>query len=72
MGRPTKTIPQQWKEIVDTEWEKQRVNALYLERAITVEKKLRIPHNTIHRIMLERAMQRAGKQKEAAETMDSL
>ena len=65
MGRPTKTIPQQWKEIVDTEWEKQRVNALYLERAITVEKKLRIPHNTIHRIMLERgyATEQESKKK---------
>jgi putative transposase len=63
MGRPRKTIPEQWKEIVKIEWEKQRVNALYLERVIAVEHKIRIPHNTIHKIMLEKGYAAEQKSK---------
>jgi hypothetical protein len=35
MGRPKKPIPQEYRELIDVEWKKQRVNALYLERAIS-------------------------------------
>ena len=62
-GRPKKTIPEQWKQLVDIEWQKQRVNALYLERAVSYCQKVRIPHNTIHKIMLEKGYAKEEKSK---------
>jgi putative transposase len=65
MGRPAKPIPEKWREFIDIEWERQRVNALYLERAVSYYQKVRIPHNTIHRIMLEKgyAVEQESKKK---------
>lgn len=65
MGRPTKPIPEEWKEFIDIEWERQRVNAVYLERAVSYYQKVRILHNTIHRIMLEKgyAVEQESKKK---------
>lgn len=65
MGRPAKPIPEEWKEFIDIEYERQRVNALYLERAVSYYQKVRIPHNTIHRIMLEKgyAVEQESKKK---------
>lgn len=65
MGRPKKDTPVQWKDTVDEEWKKHHLNAVYLERIIDREQKQRIPHNTIHKIMLENgyASEQASKQK---------
>ena len=65
MGRPKKATPAQWETIVDAEWKKHHLNAVYLERIIDREQKQRIPHNTIHKIMLEKghAAEQENKKK---------
>lgn len=62
-GRYSKPIPEKWKELVKIEWEKQHVNALYLERAVSYYQKVRIPHNTIHKIMLEKGYAKEQESK---------
>ena len=42
---------------------KQHVNALYLERAVSFYQKVRIPHNTIHKIMLEKGYAKEQESK---------
>jgi putative transposase len=56
-----KDIPTQWEDIVDDQWKKHHLNALYLEKIIDLEQKQRIPHNTIHKIMLAKGY--AGEQE---------
>ena len=65
IGRPKKAMPTHWEEIVDAQWKKHRSNAVYLEKLIDLEQKQRIPHNTIHRIMLAKgyASEQKSKQK---------
>lgn len=53
LGRPKKEIPEEWKEIIKQEYETFRQNALYQEKTIFARCKIRIPHNTIHKVMLE-------------------
>ncbi len=53
LGRPKKEIPAEWKEIIKEEYEKFRQNAVYQEKTIFARCKIRIPHNTIHKVMLE-------------------
>ncbi len=57
LGRPKKEIPEEWKEIIKEEYEKFRQNAVYSGK--------RIPHNTIHKVMLEFgfAKEQESKQK---------
>ena len=65
VGRPKKTIPDDWEQIVEEEWKKHRLNAVTLEKVTLSERKVRIPHNTIHKIMLEKgyACEQESKQK---------
>jgi putative transposase len=65
VGRPKKKIPNDWKQIVDDQWKKHRLNAVTLKKVTLYERKVRIPHNTIHRIMLEKgfANEQESKQK---------
>jgi putative transposase len=65
LGRPKKEVTEEWKEIIKQEYEKFRQNALYQEKTIFARCKIRIPHNTIHKIMLEFgfAKQQESKQK---------
>jgi putative transposase len=65
LGRPKKEVPEEWKEIVKQEYEMFRLNALYQEKTIFSRCKIRIPHNTIHKIMLEFgfAKEQESKQK---------
>ena len=65
MGRPNKAMPPHWEDLVDAQWNKNRSNALYLEKIIDLEHKQRIPHNTIHKIMLAKgyASEQKSKQK---------
>ncbi len=53
LGRPKKEIPEECKEIIKEEYEKFRQNAVYQEKTIFARCKIRIPHNTIHKVMLE-------------------
>jgi len=65
LGRPRKDIPKKWKEIIKQEFERFRLNALYQEKTIYARCKIRIPHNTIHKVMLEFgfAKEQESKQK---------
>jgi len=63
MIRPKKAMLAQWEEIVNAEWKKHHLNAVYLERIITQEQKQRIPHNTIHKIMLEKGFAKEQQSK---------
>jgi len=53
LGRPKKDILEKWREIIKQEYEMFRLNALYQEKTIYARCKIRIPHNTIHKVMLE-------------------
>jgi putative transposase len=65
MGRPKKQTPAQWDNLVDIAWKKYHLNAAYLEKIIQIEQKQKIPHNTIHQIMLQKgyASEQISKQK---------
>jgi putative transposase len=65
VGRPSKKTPAEWTKIVEDAYKKQRINAVYLEKAILEEQKVRIPHNIIHGIMLEKgfASEQEAKKK---------
>jgi len=65
MGRPKKQTPAQWAALVADAWKKHHLNALYLEKVLCVEQKQKIPHNTIHQIMLQKgyACEQLNKQK---------
>jgi putative transposase len=63
IGRPKKDMPKEWEEIVISEWSKDKLNALYLEKTIYYRYKIRIPHNTIHKIMLENGLAKEEKNK---------
>ncbi len=65
MGRPKKQTPTQWNTLVENAWKKHHLNALYLEKLIHTEQKQQIPHNTIHKIMLQKgyAKEQLSKQK---------
>jgi putative transposase len=54
-------VPTQWSAIVEDQWRKHRLNALTLEKVTQYETKVRIPHNTIHKIILEKGF--AGEQE---------
>lgn len=53
VGRPKKGVPDDWKCIIKQEYEKDRLNAVYLEKTIYARYKIRMPHNTIHNVLLE-------------------
>jgi hypothetical protein len=62
VGRPAEKTPSEWTKIVEDVYGKQRINAVYPEKAILEEWKVRIPHDTIHEIMLEKGFAREQKQ----------
>jgi transposase InsO family protein len=53
MGRPKKAIPQEWVEIVRKAYKKYRFSASILEPIIERDFNVHIPHNTIHKILLQ-------------------
>ena len=53
----------QWEEIVNAEYKKHHLNTVYLKRIINQEQKQRIPHNTIHKIMLEKGFAKEQQSK---------
>lgn len=65
VGRPKKPVPTEWRQIIEDQWRKHRLNALTLEKVTQHERKVRIPHNTIHKIMLEKgfAQEQESKKK---------
>jgi putative transposase len=63
LGRPTKECPDEHRKIILDKYEKYRLNALYLESVIYAEDGIRIPHNTIHRILKENGMAKDDEKK---------
>lgn len=65
VGRLGHRIPAEWEDLVRREYETFRLNAAYLEKVIYARHKIRIPHNTIHYIMLGKgfAKREVNKQK---------
>jgi putative transposase len=64
VGRPKTQISDKHKQIILNQYTKHRFNALYLESIITREEKTKIPHNTIHRIMLEYGLANTQQSKQ--------
>jgi len=58
LGRPRREISDECKDLVKLEHGKYGLNALYLEKVIYAKHKIRIPHNTIHKIMLKKGFSR--------------
>ena len=51
LGRPKKKIPESYETVILEKYERYRLNALYLEKVIYAENHVRIPHNTIHKVL---------------------
>ena len=65
IGRPNKIIPTEYEELIQQTFEKYHLNALYLEKVIFAENHIRIPHNTIHKVLISKglAKEEPNKQK---------
>jgi len=59
-GRPKKTIPESYENVILKKYERYRLNALYLEKVIYAEDRVRIPHNTIHKVLKKYGFARGG------------
>ena len=63
VGRPSKVINEDIKQIIVDTYGKYLLNALYLERVIYAEKNIRIPHNSIHKVLLEKGLAKSEPNK---------
>jgi transposase len=53
LGRPKKPFPDEWHDIVKKSYQRYRLSASLLEPIIKRDYGLHIPHNSIHKIMIE-------------------
>jgi putative transposase len=53
VGRPKKKIPDDYKQIIRQQYEKTHCGAIYLEKTINTRQEIHIPHNVIHKVLLE-------------------
>jgi len=65
LGRPRKEINLGHEDIIVQKYAKYCLNALYLEKVIFAENHIRIPHNTIHKVLISKglAKEEPNKQK---------
>jgi len=63
-GRPKKQVPDEWRQIINKKFQKHRLNVLYLEKTIYYNYKIRIPHNTIHKVLLEQGFAKKDVKKQ--------
>ncbi len=63
LGRPRREISDEWKDLVKLEYGKYKLNALYLEKVIYAKHKIRISHNTIHKIRLKKGFAKRQKKR---------
>ena len=56
LGRPAKEISPEHQEIIMQKYSKYCLNALYLEKVIFAENHIRIPHNTIHKVLISKGL----------------
>jgi putative transposase len=53
LGRPRKMLSDEHRNLIIQTYEEYRLNAVYLEKVIYAEHGVRIPHNAIHKVLLE-------------------
>ena len=70
VGRPSKVINEDIKQIIVDTYGKYLLNALYLERVIYAEKNIRIPHNSIHKVLLEKGLAKSEPNKSKRRNAD--
>ena len=56
IGRPKKIIPKEHEELIQQTFKKYNLNALYIEKVIFAENHIRIPHNTIHKVLMSKGL----------------
>lgn len=64
IGRPKKQIPQEYEGIILEKYERYYLNALYLEKVIYAENNIRIPHNTIHKVLRKHSLAKEEPNKQ--------
>ena len=64
LGRPKKEISSEHEDIIVRTYNKYRLNALYLEKVIFAENHIRIPHNTIHKVLMSKGFAKEGPNKQ--------
>jgi len=64
MGRPTRPITRIEIKLVQKAYEKYRVSAATLERLIRRDYRMHIPHNHVHKILLELSFSKTKKNKD--------
>ena len=64
LGRPKKTIPESYENVILKKYERYRLNALYLGKVIYAEDRVRIPHNTIHEVLKKYGFARGKTSKQ--------
>jgi hypothetical protein len=67
-GRPKKQVSQECRSIIKQGYEKDRLNAVYLEKTLYTRRRISIPHSTIQEVLLELgyAKHEESKQKRRA------
>jgi len=65
LGRPKKEVSPEHEDVIVRTYNKYQLNALYLEKVIFAENHIRIPHNTIHKVLMSKgfAKEEPNKQK---------
>jgi transposase len=53
VGRPKKEISDDYKQIIRQQYEKTHCGAIYLEKTLNTRQGIHIPHNAIHKVLLE-------------------
>lgn len=64
LGRPKKILESSYKQIIVEKYDKYCMNALYLEKVIFAENNLRIPHNTIHKVLKQEGLAKSEPNKQ--------
>ena len=64
MGRPTRPITVEEMELVQKAYEKYRVSAATLERLIKRDYEVNLPHNHIHKILIELSFAKSKEKKD--------
>jgi len=63
-GRPIKQRPVEWRKIISEVYEEQRCGAKIMEKIVDKHFKMHIPHNYIHKMLLNNEMAKEDKKKQ--------
>ena len=67
-GRPKKQRPEEWKNIISEVYEEQRCSAKIMEKIVDKYYKIHIPHNYIHKLLLNNEMAKEDRKKQKQRT----